>query len=359
METKERLGRILHEPFFPLNSLPPSQPPLPPLIFPSSTSSNPNPKQPFSTTTPYQSSPFFPFYTYPFPPPPPPTSFSTFASFPANISSLLIPHSFQPKESSSGRNLSLAITAVACTTVMVAISVFLYLRRRHYINKTLANSETETTNINQRLSHISEFLYLGNTINSHRVEAVTDSGTVDSRKMESPELQPIPRLSLRHHEEFLSPKISSFCASESSSVNGLELLRTRSFPSTSMLSSPEQNQVLSTSSERENVASSERTLPRVSNDSNGATRESFAPVSSSGFSLPSSSEKAMHCDILDQSPTMSSFSGRYRLSCASSLPLSPTLVPSPERELSHVWNESEKFANCVSLRKQHWGFQFS
>ncbi|OIV98708.1 hypothetical protein TanjilG_24879 [Lupinus angustifolius] len=87
--------------------------------------------------------------------------------------------------------------------------------------------------------------------------------------MESSELHSIPRISLRQHEELCSPKGSPFCASESSSVNGLGLLRTR-------------------------------------------------------------------------------------LSCASSVPLSPTLVSSPERELSHVWNESEKFANSISQRKQQW-----
>ncbi|KAK7256344.1 hypothetical protein RIF29_29786 [Crotalaria pallida] len=414
--------RILHEPFVPLDSFPPSETPLPPPILPSTTST-PNPKLPLSTTTttttPDQSpfSPFFPFYPYPSPPPPPP-SFSTFASFPANISSLVIPHSPETNNSSSTKPLSLAIIAVVCATAMIAISALVYCgRKRHSVgNKTIRTESSlglfppnaETVNRNQRLRHTSsvssELLY------SRRVENVPDSGANDgSLEMESPELQPLPRLALRlpqqahvneeENEEFYSPKGSSLGgsgASESFGGNGLGSWRVlpavtkenfsercgglssssccsgspvanlsparaqvrssseeegRSLPSTSLHSSPERNHHAASSFTEEEVRN-EDALPRASNDSNGV-RKSLAPSLSSAFSLPSSPEKAMHCDSLDQSPRISSFSNGYRLSGLSSVPLSPTLLSSPEREFfNHTWNESEKFTNWVPQRKQ-------
>ncbi|OIW07350.1 hypothetical protein TanjilG_10185 [Lupinus angustifolius] len=398
------MRRILHQPFQPLDSLPPSQ--QPPIL-------------PSSTTIPLQPPPFFPFYPSPPPPPPPPPTFSTFVSFPANISSLLIPHSFQPKKTSSSKLLYIVIITII--VIIVSVSTFVcYCRRKRYTsvgnNKTVRtesslglfsqnNAETETIN---RLTHTvpsnSDFLYLETVLNSHRIDVDdADSGASCSRKMESPELQPLPRLALRQHysqppqalEEFFSPKASSMGASECSSQNGLSSWRvlpeqsvelssnscsstsvspnlspkrsklksseeTRSLASTSLISSPERNQVLSPSLEKKNDTLSDRTLvenndaiPMLSNDSNGS-RKSQATSSSSGFSLPSSPEKARYCDSFDQSPRISSFSDQYRLSGLSSVPLSPTLVSSPERELSHAWNVSEKFTNCVSQRKQHW-----
>ncbi|CAL0302870.1 unnamed protein product [Lupinus luteus] len=399
-------SRILHQPFQPLDSLPPSQQPI----------------LPSSTTIPLQPPPFFPFYPSPPPPPPPPT-FSTFVSFPANISSLLIPHSFQPKKSSSSKLHYILIITIL--VIIVSVSAFVcYCRRKRYTsvgsNKTVGtesspriglfsqNAETETINLSQRLAHTvpsnSDFLYLETVINSHRVDVDTiDSGASCNQKMESPELQPLPRLAVRQHylqppealEEFFSPKASSMGASECSSQNGLTSWRvlpeqsvelssnscsstpvspnlspkrsqlkayeeTRSMASTSLISSPERNQVFSPSSEKKNDALPDRILvendaamPMLSNDSNGS-RKSQAASSSSAFSLPSSPEKAMHCDSFDQSPRISSFSDQYRLSGLSSVPLSPTLVSSPERELSHAWNVSEKFTNCVPQRKQHW-----
>ncbi|KAE9617910.1 hypothetical protein Lal_00037925 [Lupinus albus] len=405
------ITRILHQPFQPLDSLPPSHEPI----------------LPSSTTIPLQPPPFFPFYPSPPPPPPPPPppTFSTFVSFPANISSLLIPHSFQPKKPSSPKLLYILIITIIL--IIVSVSAFVcYCRRKHYTDAFVGNNKTvrtesslelfsqnaETETINRRLTHTvptnSDFFYLETVINSHRIDVdAADSGASCSQKMESPELQPLPRLALRQHysqppqaqalEEFFSPKGSSMGASECSSQNGLSSWRvlpeqsvelssnscssasvsvspnlspkrselksyeeTRSLASTSLISSPERNQVLSPSLEKKNDKFSDRilvenndALPMLSNDSNGS-RNSKAPSSSSAFSLPSSPEKAMHCDSFDQSPRISSFSDRNRLSGLSSVPLSPTLLSSPERELSHAWNVSEKFTNSMSQRKQHW-----
>ncbi|XLR52881.1 hypothetical protein S83_003553, partial [Arachis hypogaea] len=76
---------------------------------------------------------------------------------------------------------------------------------------------------------------------------------------------------------------------------------------------------------------------RLSNASNGSGKSSSA-LSSSTFSLPSPDKLTtlMHQNHgLDQSPTISDVSDRYRHSPIASVPLSPTLLSSPERELNH------------------------
>ncbi|KAK7394615.1 hypothetical protein VNO78_15147 [Psophocarpus tetragonolobus] len=197
--------RILHEPFVPV---PPSQPKKEKPKYPSSatTSITTTP----ATTTPTQS-PFFPLY--PSSPPPPSPSPITFASFPANISSLVLPHS--PKPNSSNSNLlPLALSALSAAALAVLISAFVCYHRRRRRNaphdaaaKFLrsdtelrplrANAETavEKHKLRHTSSASSEFLYLGTVVNSHVIEEaveVSDSG--DDRKMESPELRPLPPL---------------------------------------------------------------------------------------------------------------------------------------------------------------------
>ncbi|KAJ7961732.1 Formin-like protein [Quillaja saponaria] len=237
--THSHSRRILHQPYLPLDSLPPSQPPSPSPSPPSP--SPPNPKYPFSTTTPNQS-PFFP--TYPSPPPPP--SPANFASFPANISSLILPQTPKSK-SSSGKLLAVAIAAVVCAVIVVGIAVFFYCRRRRKRNFTedksfrsdnsnrLFPANTETNNGSRKVratsSTSSEFLYLGTLVNSRGIDDRPDSrhnggssgGSLDTMKLESPDLQPLPplvRQSSRQHgangdvgstgddeeEEFYSPK---------------------------------------------------------------------------------------------------------------------------------------------------------
>lgn len=73
--------------------------------------------------------------------------------------------------------------------------------------------------------------------------------------------------------------------------------------------------------------------PRLSNASSGKSSSS----SSSAFTLPSPEKMTMmnlHSNHgLDQSPTISDVSDRFRHSPLSSLPLSPTLLSSPERDI--------------------------
>ncbi|XWS47123.1 hypothetical protein CRYUN_Cryun14cG0125900 [Craigia yunnanensis] len=243
--------RILHQPFFPLDSIPPSEPPSPPPPSP------PTPKYPLSSSasTPPPDSPFFP--TFPSAPPPP--SHSTFASFPANISSLILPHTPSPKHKSQ-KLLILAIAAVISASIIAGIFVFLYFRRRRQKrnflddNKTLTsdnsirlypnNTNNPNNNVDARKQRTtsttsSEFLYLGTLVNSR---GGIDDGSNNSRgnalwdprKMDSPDLQPLPPLSRQNtgrnfrdgevesvteEEEFYSPR-GSLGGRESSSGTG-------------------------------------------------------------------------------------------------------------------------------------------
>ncbi|KAA8543592.1 hypothetical protein F0562_021662 [Nyssa sinensis] len=231
--------RTLHQPFFPLDSQPPSQPPSP---------QSPTPKVPFSTSTPNQQ-PFFPSFPSP-PPPPSPPSPSTFASFPANISSLTVPQTAKSKPNS--KLVSVAVALVISAVLVAAIAIFLYIRRRRqrgfsddktYTSENSsrlfqANSRGNTSNENPRPRrsppNSSEFLYLGTLVNScgdidARVAPSSGEGggrQVNSRKLDSPELHPLPPLSGQHllqnygnadagsggdeeDEEFYSPRGSS------------------------------------------------------------------------------------------------------------------------------------------------------
>ncbi|KAI4354076.1 hypothetical protein L6164_002976 [Bauhinia variegata] len=243
--------RILHQPLVPLDTIPPAHPPNPPPPSPP-VPAPPNPKYPFSTATP--NSPFFP--TYPSPPPPP--SPASFASFPANISSLILPQAPKSK-SSSGKLLGVAIAAVLAAVVVVGISAFFYCRRRRKrysadeknlrsdSSLRLFPANAETNNGSRKVRHTSstssEFLYLGTIVNSRGIDDRPDSrnndgggGGLDPRKMDSPELQPLPplaRQASRQHgahndgsstvdeedEEFYSPRGSSG-GRESSSGTG-------------------------------------------------------------------------------------------------------------------------------------------
>ncbi|KAL0417952.1 UNVERIFIED_CONTAM: Formin-like protein 1 [Sesamum radiatum] len=203
--------RILHQPFLPQDSLPPSSPPFPPhhhlpvTLLPVL----------LLTTPPSSPSP---------PPPPPPPSPASFASFPANISSLTVPHTSTPNSSSS-KLIVAAIASVVAAVAVVSLAVFLHLRRRtrnhgsssFNQSKTLRSDSNSTISFNQTPSthHIpklqrpsqtsSEFLYLGTFVSSHAPgggAAFNGSSTSTnnygnasiSRKMESPELRPLPPL---------------------------------------------------------------------------------------------------------------------------------------------------------------------
>ncbi|XP_058756146.1 formin-like protein 1 [Vicia villosa] len=255
---KSNNRRILHEPFIPLNSLPPSElpkPPPPPSLH--SPPSTPNTKHPFSTTGPTtvptdnnnpnqnqypNESPFFP--NYPLSPPPP--SPLTFASFPANISALILPHTPQPA-SYSNKLIPIALSATAIAAVAVIISGFLYFRRRRYNRRASTDHKTLRSDSSLELFprnvetavdvNPSEFLYLGTVVNSRQIDVAPPRGGASvSRKLESPELRPLPPLarlpvpplppphnntySDEEDEEFYSPRGSSLGCLESSGGTG-------------------------------------------------------------------------------------------------------------------------------------------
>ncbi|KZV38761.1 hypothetical protein F511_32717 [Dorcoceras hygrometricum] len=191
--------RILHQPLFPQDSSPPSSPPA-------------SPNYPFSTYP--NDSPFFPSSLSS---PPPPSA----ASFPANISSLTVPDS--SKQKTPTKLIATAVAAVAAAVAIVFLAVFLRFRKRDgaprssFKHSKSQKPDTSTASCNHTPNHryipklqrpsqtSSEFLYLGTMVNSqtvgggvscngsntNTVNHVTDS---NPRKMDSPELRPLPPL---------------------------------------------------------------------------------------------------------------------------------------------------------------------
>ncbi|XP_022728208.1 formin-like protein 1 [Durio zibethinus] len=220
--------RILHQPFFPVDSIAPSpSPPAPKYPFSSSTSTPPD-------------SPFFPTFPSALPSPSP----STFSSFPANVSSLLLPLTPSPNHNSQ-KLLILAIAAVISASIVAGILVFFYCRRCRQKRNFLDDNKTLTSDNSSRLypnnivdarklrttsTTSSEFLYLGTVVNSRgRIDDASNNSRgharLDPRKMGSPELQQFPPLSgqntgrdfrdvevdsvAEEEEEFYSPRASS------------------------------------------------------------------------------------------------------------------------------------------------------
>ncbi|KAL6967898.1 hypothetical protein U1Q18_033707 [Sarracenia purpurea var. burkii] len=225
--------RTLHQPFFPQNSLPPTQPP---------SLQPPTPKYPFSSSNPNQQ-PFFPSIPSQ-PPPPSPPAPPTLASFPANIPSLNLPHAPKSKPVSY-KLVSVAVVLVVSAVVVSAITILLYVRRRR---RSFSESKTYRSENSNGVFHAnmipkprrspptsSEFLYLGTIVNSHGGVDARDApnsggggagGDVSLRKLDSPELRPLPTLrqqnfrrnsanadggsaGLEEDEEFYSPRGSS------------------------------------------------------------------------------------------------------------------------------------------------------
>ncbi|KAK4720137.1 hypothetical protein R3W88_018475 [Solanum pinnatisectum] len=203
--------RVLHEPFFPLDSPPPSsQPPIP---------SPPAPTEyPFqgSTAPPDNSdnNPFFP--TYPSPPPPPDSP----ADFvPANVSSIILPNTSKSNPVST-KLIVTAIISVLAAVIVLSIAIFLHIRkRRKQSDRKTQRSDSNSNGLSrdgaksdanngipklQRPSQTSsEFLYLGTLASSHggvethnaqNRNGSNTSSTPSSRKMDSPELRPLPPL---------------------------------------------------------------------------------------------------------------------------------------------------------------------
>ncbi|KAG6401332.1 hypothetical protein SASPL_138185 [Salvia splendens] len=214
--------RILHQPLLPEDS-PPSPPPAP----------SP-PKYPFTASAPF-------FQSYPTPPPPP--SPASFASFPANISSLTVSAPSKPSSTSS-KLIIAAVASVVAAIAVASLAVFLHLRHRTAsprsppfdqskppisdtssvvsFNQAQAPNRRHIPKLHRPSQSSAEFLYLGTLVNSHApapAATANYSNAADSRKLDSPELRPLPPLSMRpgnnakvisskddESEEFYSPK---------------------------------------------------------------------------------------------------------------------------------------------------------
>ncbi|WCJ21877.1 Formin-like protein 2 [Euphorbia peplus] len=212
--------QLLHQPFFPLtNPIPPIQPPS---ISPEPQAQPTLPKYPFSATPYTPQKPFFP--TLPSPPPPP--AVSTLATFPANISSLLLPH--PPSAGISRKHLIITITislTLLIAAILAASSAFILCRRSDHYKTTEKTSRSDSLRLfppnsvpsdgspkPPKLPHrpgvpstSSEFLYLGTLVNStggidhHHQQGIVNASNVGVssspyQKLGSPELKPLPPL---------------------------------------------------------------------------------------------------------------------------------------------------------------------
>ncbi|KAF4355934.1 hypothetical protein F8388_025937 [Cannabis sativa] len=218
---------LLHQPFFP----PVEDDPLPPTQAPT-FSPQPQPKQqpklPFdSSSSSYSSSsspsdkPFFPSYLNP--PPPPPPSPTALTSFPANISSLLLPQTTSHHHT-HGVAIAVTVSLLSAALISAIAAAFLYYRRNRKLHHTSSDDKTSRTD-SLRLyppntatsdgihksrttpNNSSEFLYLGTLVNSTRggvdTETAANSSNATMRlgvsaspyqKLGSPELNPLPPL---------------------------------------------------------------------------------------------------------------------------------------------------------------------
>ncbi|GAU14560.1 hypothetical protein TSUD_96240 [Trifolium subterraneum] len=165
--------RILHQPLFPSISIPPTQPPS------SSPQTQPKPqkqqpKLPFSSmssSSPPQplSPPFFPTYQ----PPPQPPSPSFLATFPANISSLLLPTP-HTKTHNHRSAAALLITLSLFSILILTLSAFFAYHRRHHNHKT---SSTTANNDDTASRSDSLRLFPPNTATSDAVDIKPSSGS--------------------------------------------------------------------------------------------------------------------------------------------------------------------------------------
>ncbi|KAK4764537.1 hypothetical protein SAY86_025627 [Trapa natans] len=222
-----RQRRLLHQPLFPLEPDPPSTAPaLPP------QPSQRQPKLPFSTTPSTTATPnsFFPT-TVPFPPPPtttpPPAPTGYLPTFPANISSLLLPHA---PSTSPPRRRHLAVIAasvsVLSAALIVTLAAFVHFYRRHPVdydptdkaarNDSVCLFPPDTTSSDSAAlrphsfsNSSTEFLYLGTLPNPPGISGEIDMNSSNAsgkisitglssasayQKIGSPELKPLPPL---------------------------------------------------------------------------------------------------------------------------------------------------------------------
>ncbi|XP_027346111.1 formin-like protein 2 [Abrus precatorius] len=269
--------RVLHQPLFPRISLPPTQPP--------TSSPQPQPKQqqpklPFasssSSSSPSLSSPphksFFPSYHSP-PLPPSPT---VLATFPANISSLLLPRPYTRHHGPAAAAIALAVSlSLLILSLVVAAAAFLHRRRRRHPLPSAADNDDDKASRSDNLrlfppntatsdgadrkprvksSPTSELLYLGTVAGSENTTAKVSNSScsnnggfrppenkIDERKKEEEEDKEkeeeedeeeqffSPRGSSGHKQQ--SPPSPSALASSSAHVFHVDKFGSRSFTS--------------------------------------------------------------------------------------------------------------------------------
>lgn len=197
---------------------------------PASSSDVPFTPNPTSTSSPPNDQPFF--QSFPSPPPPPPsTSTSTPSpSFPANISSLNLPGSPKSKPVSS-KLIATAVTLVIAAAIVISVVVYLRVQKRRRFDQDSRSLSDEKTYRSDSISRVvvscnvnnggggsnnfnripklsrpsqssAEFLYLGTLVNSHGGIDATNTiarenhggGDSNLRKLDSPELRPLPPL---------------------------------------------------------------------------------------------------------------------------------------------------------------------
>ncbi|XP_059300743.1 formin-like protein 1 [Lycium ferocissimum] len=215
--------RVLHEPLYPITTPPPTQPPTP--------SPPPHTEYPFQGSTPPNdnnnndnNNPFFPSYPSDISPPPPPLPPTDTTSVPANVSSIILPNNTSKTKPVSSKLTITAVICVLAAIIVLSITIFLHIRKKRKQN----DPKTQTSNNNgfnrdsakndgnipipklQRPSQTSsEFLYLGTLVNSHgevethnpqnRSTNNSNPNPSSDRKMDSPELRPLPPLIGRHN----------------------------------------------------------------------------------------------------------------------------------------------------------------
>ncbi|VFR00653.1 unnamed protein product [Cuscuta campestris] len=195
--------RILHQPYHPLSSDPPVSLP------PASTADG--------------NAPFFPSNGMPLVPPSP----KTLASFPANISSVVLPRA-QERKPVPSTLIGAAVAGVAAAAIVIVVSVLL-VRRKRRNGSGLCEGKDHRSDSGSRLSYCNsaggggnllvpklqrpsqtstEFLYLGTMVNLHgaiesrNMQNPTSSISTSNEtplKMDSPELRPLAPL---HRQSF-------------------------------------------------------------------------------------------------------------------------------------------------------------
>ncbi|KAI3511438.1 hypothetical protein L1887_18591 [Cichorium endivia] len=233
--------RILHQPFFPVTDSPPPPPPLPPPFTtqppsPSPSQSpqpqpqpQPQPKYPFSSLTPpapdHRS--FFPLYTSPPPSSSSATTTTTVPStslptFPANISSIILPSASSSKSHISKKLLLLSIvfSLLSIAFITAVVASLLYQRNRSQkpppsdslrlfpANIPTSDKPPPPPTLPPNFSTpSSEFLYLGTLVSplhdhihlktpTHTTNASASAAAtiIDYTSLGSPELHPLPPL---------------------------------------------------------------------------------------------------------------------------------------------------------------------